>query len=192
MTELHPEAELDEGYWESLGAQDSNRYVSLGQPPAADLDPFKDYGEPPRRGSRYEAPWLRTRKGIEFIDVFIGDLPDSDDTHATVFLFEVVPGKFNVGVCPPKSVEGGRFLAEGETYDSAKAKAERAAAAMSVDAGLNADWRSSPPSLTQLGLIERIYLSNREPVPSNIASKGEASDILSTLFISRVLDPAFA
>lgn len=184
MTELRPDEPLDEGYWESLGASDD---YNQDRAPGSDINPFEDDGEPAPRGSRYVAQWFETYGGIEFIDVFSGEQPGSTDSHTLVFLLEVLPGRFNVGVCPSKSMRGSRFLVEDTDYETGKAKAERAAGAMSVDAGVNAGWRQSPPSSGQLGLIARLGLE----VDHEITSKGQASDLLNVHFDSHTLDTAF-
>jgi hypothetical protein len=189
MTELHPDEELDEGYWESLG---SNQDQSpLDRPPGHDQNPFESDGMPEPRGSRYEPKWLTSDGGIEFIDVFIGEQIDNTDTHALVFLYEVITGRFNVGVCRPKTMKGSRFLVEDVDKAEAKAAATRAAGAMSVDAGINADWRHAPASQAQMGLITRMGLFDDGNDDDRTLTKGEASDLLNRHFDGQTLDFAF-
>ena len=153
----------------------------FSDPPGADLDPFAPSAgeQASRRG--YQPVWLRTRAGIEFIDVFAGE-----GEHKLVFLIEQDRrALWNVGSCSSKTVEGGKWEHQDQTYENAKILAETLANALSVDAGGNAPWRFSPPSGGQLSLIERIGLD------LEVESKGGASDVLNTHFGSKVLDPVF-
>ena len=189
MAELHPDDPLDEGYWESLGMKGDQARPSdpfSQPPPGAGASPFSGHGGPTGR-SRYEAIWLKTRAGVDFIDVFVGDAPGSDDTHMLIFLYEVTPGRWNVGFSRPKTTAGGEFIHKDQTYDAAKLLAEEEAAALSVDAGANAGWRDGSPSGGQLGFAARlgIELDGEE-------SKGEVSDKINTVTASRTLDPVFA
>ena len=191
MADLHPDEPLDEGYWESLGMEGGQARKSdpfSGPPPGHNENPFSGQVSGPSGRSRYEATWLKTKKGIEFIDVFVGETPDSDDTHMLIFLYEVIPGRFNVGFSRPKTTVGGEFRHRDKTYDEAKRLAENEAAAMSVDAGANADWRHDPAGQRQIDLAMRMGYT----VDLATATKGSVSDQLNVHFSSRTLDPTFA
>lgn len=188
--ELHIDEPLDEGYWESLGMEGDQAKPGdpfSSPPPGSGINPFEGTGGPSGR-SKYQAGWLRTRRGVEFIDVFVGEAPGSDDTHMLIFLYEGAPGRWAVGFSRPRTIEGGEFPHKNVTYDQAKALAEDEAAAMSVDAGSNADWRQDPPGDKQIALIQRIGLSWH----TQTQTKGDASDVLNVHFASRTLDPHFA
>lgn len=190
MAELHIDDPLDEGYWESLGLEGDQTKPGdpfSSPPPGAGSNPFEGYDGPTGR-SRYQATWLRTYHGVEFIDVFVGEFPGSDDTHMLIFLYEVVPDRFNIGFSRPKTTEGGEFRHKDLDYATAKQRAANEAAALSVDAGANADWRRDIPGLRQQNLADRMGISYNP----DTATKGEISDKLNVHFASRVLDPTFA
>jgi hypothetical protein len=188
--ELHVDEALPPEYWEQLGMEGEQAKPGdpfSSPPPGAGANPFEGYGGPSGR-SRYQAGWLKTRKGVEFIDVFVGEAPGSDDTHMLIFLYEGAPGRWAVGFSRPKTVEGGEFPYKDVTYEQAKRHAEEEAAAMSVDAGTNADWRQDIPGAKQVALVQRIGL----PYDEATDSKGSLSDKLNVHFASRTLDPHFA
>lgn len=157
----------------------------FAQTPGADQDPFTNHDTP----KGYQPVWLRTRTGVEFLDVFTGDNPVTGQSeHKLMFLvrFGPVDTPWSVGLCSNRSVEGGEWVVQGVTYEDAKMEAEAKANALSVDAGGNAQWRSGPPSPGQLSLIEKMDLDG-----DTVRTKGDASDILNIHFGSKVLDPVF-
>lgn len=186
--ELRPEEEFDEGYWTSLGAAESK---FSGPPPGHDKDPFaeQDHAE----GSRYAPVWLQSYRGIEFIDVFIGDFPGSTYNHELVFLYRVLgaeePKCWNLGRCPSKDARQGTWIAEGVTYEEARTWAEQYGRDNSVDAGGAAEWRLAPAGEKQVNLTQRIGLW--DDGNDGILTKGQASDLLNRHFGSQTLDPAF-
>lgn len=189
MAELSVHDPLPPEYWESLGMEGNQARPSdpfSNPPPGHGTNPFEDNGGPTGQ-SRYEASWLTTYRGVEFIDVFVGESPGTTDTHLLVFLYEVIPGHYNVGLSRPKTAAGGRWLHKDQGYEEAKRLAEEEASAMSVDAGAAADWRQDPPGERQLDLITRLGIR----VNVEITSKGQASDLLNVFFSSKVLDHAF-
>jgi len=190
MADLHIDEPLDEGYWQALGMEGDQARKGdpfSSPPPGSGINPFEGHGGPSGR-SKYQAGWLRTRKGVEFIDVFVGEAPGSDDTHMLIFLYEGAPGRWAVGFSRPRTIVGGEFPHKNVTYDQAKALAEDEAAAMSVDAGSNADWRLDPAGDKQIDLAMRMgYV-----IDLATATKGSVSDQLNVHFSSRTLDPHFA
>lgn len=151
--------------------------------PGADQDPFTNQDTP--RG--YQPVWLRSRAGVEFLDVFTGDNPVTGKTeHRLVFLIQAEDQTWAVGSCSNRTVEGGEWLAQNLDEDAARALAEERANLLSVDSGGNAPWRAGPPSPGQLSLVEKLDLDG-----DTVRTKGDASDILNTHFGSKVLDPVF-
>lgn len=195
MAELGVHDPLPEEYWASLGMEgDQSRPSSPFDeaPPGQGSDPFGPPEGGHASGSRYEAGWLKTYGGVEFIDVFTGDVPGTTDTHALVFIYEVPgTGLYNVGTCAPRDFANGRWRYEAKEYDVAKSLAEhQIAPAMSVDAGVRAGWRQGSASGAQVGLIRKIgVLRKLGRDETEISSKGEASDLLNVHFASQTLDP---
>lgn len=185
--ELGIDEPLDEGYWESLGMQGEQARAGdpfSSPPPGSGASPFSGHGGPSGRSS-YEPTWLRTRCGIEFIDVFVGEAPGSDDTHMLIFLYEGAPGRWAVGFSRPKTLVGFEFMERDVDYETAKAFAVTEAATMSVDAGANASWRRDPASLGQLGFARKLGIE----LDTDTATKGDASDAINQVTGSRTLDP---
>lgn len=194
MAELHIDEPLDEGYWESLGMEGNQARPGdpfSSPPPGKGASPFSGDGGPSGR-SRYEAGWLKTYGGVEFLDVFVGSSPDSDDTHMIIFLWEPQPGRCGVGFSRPKTLEGLEFPYKDVSKAEAKRLAEGEAEAMSVDAGVNAGWRHDAAGIKQMALVERIGLFDDGNDDGKALSKGQASDLLNVHFTSRLLDPHFA
>lgn len=189
MAELGVDEPLPPEYWEQLGMEGDQARKSdpfSAPPPGAGENPFEGHGGPSGR-SRYEAGWLRTHGGVDFIRVFVGEIPGSEDKEVLIFLFEVMPGRFNVGFSRPKTTRGGEFRYKDKSYEEAKRLAEEEAMAMSVDAGAAADWREDLPSLGQLGFARRLGINTDQ-----MQSKGEVSDAINVITASRTLDPSFA
>jgi len=117
--------------------------------------------------------WLRTARGVWFLGA--GD--------KLIFLApEAEPGRYAVARCPQNAI-GGEFLQRDVDLDMAMSWGEQYAtedAKTLVRRG--AGWRKLAPSQQQLVMAARLDLS------SEVATRGELSDAISTVFASRRLD----
>lgn len=117
--------------------------------------------------------WLRTARGVWFLGA--GD--------KLIFLApEAEVGRYAVARCP-QNATGGEFLQRDVDLDMAMSWGEQYAtedAKTLVRRG--AGWRKLAPSQQQLVMAARLDLS------SEVATRGELSDAISTVFASRRLD----